>query len=169
MMKHEFEELVGMSTTPESYEKIEFVYMNSEKFGTKQEIAEFYKKKDMNGIEKEYKEITETLHRSEEFKDFLFDIAYFSRDLNGHIKQYIASNAHKIYANETTVKLLREYRNRNEEELLESVRYFAECAEHPEYKPLWENHCLTNARSFKDVLEHLIYREWWSEHAKEYA
>ena len=57
MMKQEFDKLVGMTTAPECYERIEYVYMNSEFFSNKQQIADFYKTHDMAGIERIYKGI----------------------------------------------------------------------------------------------------------------
>lgn len=54
MQKHEFEKLIGHDVSIESYEKIEIVYMESEKNFDQQGIADFYKQKDMNGIETEY-------------------------------------------------------------------------------------------------------------------
>lgn len=58
MMKHEFDSLVGIDTDPECYKKIEAVYMKfDEMFPTKESIAAFYKKHDMNGIERMYREM----------------------------------------------------------------------------------------------------------------
>jgi hypothetical protein len=60
MMKHEFEKLVGMEIDPVCYEKIEYVYMTCNFFDDvsgKQQIADFYKRYDMNGIEKMYREM----------------------------------------------------------------------------------------------------------------
>lgn len=60
MMKHEFEKLVGMEIDPVCYDKIEYVYMTCNFFDDvsgKQQIAEFYKRYDMNGIEKMYREM----------------------------------------------------------------------------------------------------------------
>lgn len=57
MMKHEFDALVGIDTDPECYKKIEAVYMQfDEMFPTKEAIVSFYKKHDMNGIERMYRE-----------------------------------------------------------------------------------------------------------------
>lgn len=57
MMKHEFDVLVGIDTDPECYRKTEAVYMQfDEMFPTKEAIASFYKKYDMNGIEHMYRE-----------------------------------------------------------------------------------------------------------------
>ena len=59
MMKYEFDNMVGITTDPACYEKIEYVYMNSDFFDDvngKQQIADFYKKHDMDGIERLYKE-----------------------------------------------------------------------------------------------------------------
>lgn len=57
MMKKEFDELVGMETDPKCYERIEEVYHGCDFFQNKQQIAEFYKKYDMNGIERMYTEV----------------------------------------------------------------------------------------------------------------
>lgn len=54
MMKCEFDELVGIVTDPDCYKRIEEVYTECDFFQTKQQIAEFYKKYDMNGIERMY-------------------------------------------------------------------------------------------------------------------
>jgi hypothetical protein len=62
MMKQEFDKLVELTTSPECYERIEWVYMNCPFFSNangKAEIAEFYKKYDMNGIERLYRETLE--------------------------------------------------------------------------------------------------------------
>lgn len=52
MMIHEFEQLTGIQVAPECWDRIEYVYMNCEQFKTKEQIADYYKKHDMNGIEK---------------------------------------------------------------------------------------------------------------------
>lgn len=52
-MKHEFESLIGHRVSFECYERIEFVYCELEHF-TKETIASFYNRYDMNGIEKLY-------------------------------------------------------------------------------------------------------------------
>lgn len=54
MQKHEFEKLIGHDVSIKCYERIETVYMESERNFDKQGIADFYKQKDMNGIETEY-------------------------------------------------------------------------------------------------------------------
>lgn len=59
MMIHEFEQLTGIQVAPECWDRIEYVYMNCEQFKTKEQIADYYKKHDMNGIEKLYKELKE--------------------------------------------------------------------------------------------------------------
>lgn len=57
MMKHEFDASVGIDTDPECYKKIEVVYRQfDEMFPTREAIAAFYKKHDMNGIERMYRE-----------------------------------------------------------------------------------------------------------------
>lgn len=57
MQKHEFENLIGHSVSHECYEKIEVVYMESERDFDKRGLAAFYKEKDMNGIEQEYRAV----------------------------------------------------------------------------------------------------------------
>ena len=64
MTKLDFDNLVGMVTDPICFERIDYVYMNSDRFNTKQEIADFYKEKDMNGIEKIYHELRNTHAKS---------------------------------------------------------------------------------------------------------
>lgn len=59
MMIHEFEQLTGIQIAPECWERIEYVYMNCDQFKTKDQIADYYKKHDMNGIEKLYRELKE--------------------------------------------------------------------------------------------------------------
>lgn len=54
MMKKEFDELVGIVTDPNCYKRIEEVYHECDFFQTKEQIANFYKKYDMNGIERMY-------------------------------------------------------------------------------------------------------------------
>lgn len=54
MMKEEFDSLVGIVTDPDCYKRIEEVYMECDFFQTKQQIADFYKEYDMNGIERMY-------------------------------------------------------------------------------------------------------------------
>lgn len=54
MLKTEFEKLVGHSVSDGCYKAIETVYMESDWDFDKKGIAEFYKKKDMAGIEQEY-------------------------------------------------------------------------------------------------------------------
>lgn len=54
MMKKEFDELVGIVTDPDCYKRIEEVYNECDFFQTKEQIVNFYKKYDMNGIERMY-------------------------------------------------------------------------------------------------------------------
>lgn len=164
MEKKEFDNLVGIDTDPKCYERIEFVYMNSDKFQTKQDIAEFYKEKDMNGIEAEYREITEAMYRDKEFKTFIADLAYYSRDLNSHIKQHLADNMCRIFKDKTVVKMLSEYRARSEKELEELIQKFEWCTRN-EGKQMWGASCLTHSDSYKAVIADMTYNEWWHEHA----
>jgi hypothetical protein len=57
MMKHEFDELVRMTTSPECYGRIEYVYMNSDRFPDKASIAAYYREHGMDGIEAIYKDL----------------------------------------------------------------------------------------------------------------
>jgi len=71
MMKCEFDNLVGITTDPACYEKIEYVYMNSDFFDDvngKQQIANFYKHYDMNGIERLYRETKAKIEAQEKAK-----------------------------------------------------------------------------------------------------
>lgn len=167
MEKKEFDKLVGIVTDPKCYERIEFVYMNSDKFQTKQDIAEFYKEKDMNGIETEYMEIKEAIYRDEAFRIFVSDLAYFSRDLNSHIKQHLADTMHQIFKDKTVVKMLSEYRVRSEKEFDELVKKF-EWAARDEEKQMWGASCITHSDSYKEVIADMTYNGWWHEHADDF-
>ncbi len=71
MMKHEFDNLVGLTTDPECYKKIEAVYMQfDEMFPTKESVAAFYKKHDMNGFERMYREALKIQKLEDELKDY---------------------------------------------------------------------------------------------------
>ena len=167
MMKHEFDELVGITTAPEAWERIEFVYMNDEEFQTKQQIADFYKEKDMNGIEWRRDEIIRKATLEKEFQGFIKDLAFFSSTYVAPIKQHLAEIAFEIYKDKTTVKLLHEYHEREEKEQEELVQNFAYYFRN-EVKPLWDNHCSTYAAHFKTVIEELTFRQWWHEHSKDF-
>ncbi len=101
MMKHEFEKLVGMDIGIDCYEKIEYVYMNSDFFDNvngKQQIANFYKHYDMNGIERLYRETKAKIKAQEKAK--LLENAYAElyeenermRRALGRIKEQIRLN-----------------------------------------------------------------------------
>lgn len=168
MMKHEFDELVGMETAPEAYKRIEYVYMNDDEFDTKQEIADFYKKHDMNGIERKYKEIIDRSTRTEEFKNFAYDLAFFSKDLVSPIKQHLAETAMEIFKNETIVKMLSEYRNRYAKEIEETARDFEMYTRDGIGGGNWNNNCLTHSGSYKDIIADLTYNKWWHENASKF-
>lgn len=71
MMKHEFDALIGMTTAPECYERIEYVYQNCPFFSEtngKQQIADFYLSYDMNGIERLYRETKKIMQDKEAIK-----------------------------------------------------------------------------------------------------
>ncbi len=101
MMKHEFDNMVGLVTDPACYEKIEYVYMNSDFFDNvngKQQIANFYKHYDMNGIERLYRETKAKIEAQEKAK--LLENAYAElyeenermRRALGRIKEQIILN-----------------------------------------------------------------------------
>lgn len=52
MRQQEFEAMIGHAVTPESYDVIEFCYMNTDKlFPTKEAVVSYYKKHDLNFFE----------------------------------------------------------------------------------------------------------------------
>jgi hypothetical protein len=57
MMKHEFEELVGITFSQENFALINYVYMHSDRFPHKAAIAAFYKEYDMRGMEAVYDDL----------------------------------------------------------------------------------------------------------------
>lgn len=171
MMKHEFDSLVGITTNPECYERIEFVYMNSNKFNTKQEIADFYKKHDMNGIENIYKELLESeerkqVIRSDEFKSFINDLAVFADGYVNEIKNHLVDIAITTFQDKTVVTLLHQYVVRVQKEQDDLIHNMLWDIEHPESKTDLNNSCLTNAASYKTVLADLLVNEWWHEQCK---
>ena len=68
MMKQEFDNLVGIRTDPDCYERIEYVYMNCDLINNKEHIARIYNKYDMNGIESIYHTITGSARSVEEME-----------------------------------------------------------------------------------------------------
>lgn len=167
MMKHEFDNLVGITTDPDCYERIEQVYMNSEKFNSKQEIADFYKKHDMNGIEKLYKEMIEKNNRTAEFKEFIQDLAFFADGYVEEIKKHLADTANDIFQNKTLVLLLSEYRIRRSKEKVELAK---KMMDYIQYENLREyglsNNCLSNSDHYKTVLAGILVDGWWHEQNK---
>lgn len=80
MMKHEFDALVGITTDPECYKKIEAVYMQfDEMFPTKEAIVSFYKKHDMNGIERMYCEALKIQQLEQQLKELRCPVIEGSR------------------------------------------------------------------------------------------
>lgn len=57
MLKKEFDNLVGIVTDPDCWVRIAEVYNECDFFQNHYQIAEFYKKYDMNGIERMYTEV----------------------------------------------------------------------------------------------------------------
>ena len=163
MMKHEFDNLIGITTAPEAYEKIEFVYMNSDRFQTKQELATFYKENDMNGIETIYKELvdnedikTKKLLNTSEFKAYIEDLAYFSESYVDSIKEKLIESAVSNFQNKTIVKLLSEYRTRKLKEEKEHFRDFLHSLEYGAIS--LSNDCMTNSSHYRTVLYDLLIR-----------
>jgi hypothetical protein len=73
MLKREFEERLGMSVDPACYDHIAFVYTHCPLFSEvngKQEIADFYKRFEMNGIERLYHALKETFALMKEDKSY---------------------------------------------------------------------------------------------------
>jgi predicted transcriptional regulator len=169
MMKHEFEKLVGMTIDPACYERIEFVYTNSEQFSNtngKQEIADFYKKHDMNGIEKLYKELVEEETRTEEFKQFVSDLATFADGYVEEIKQHLVEIAMDTFKNKTIVNLLHEYAIRKAKEQKNLADDFRSALQYPDLNISFSNNCLTNAGHYKTVIAGLLVDEWWHKQNK---
>lgn len=185
MEKKEFDKLVGITTAPECYERIEFVYMNSDIFSEKQQIADFYKAHDMAGIERIYKHILDYTMTFEQQKnkiaalqaeiaaakpttpaemsdEFIADLAAFSKAYIDEIRIALARNAGNIAKDATIARLLHECNARAKEE----------CAEHEkevqfairnncELRP--SNNCLTHSSSYRDVLYDLLKPYWEGE------
>lgn len=168
MMKEEFEKKIGFEVSLKDYEKIEFVYMNSDDFKTKDDIVNFYKMYKMDGIKKEYEKILEAIQYDKEFKEYLKNLAYYSEDLVAPIKGYLAKNIYKFFKDKTIVKMLAEYKTRKEKEIEDLARNFQMYSQNNEIEPLWNNNCLSHSSSYKDVIADMTFREWWSKHSKEY-
>ena len=166
MMKHEFEKLVGMTIDPDCYERIEFVYTNSEQFSNsngKQEIADFYKKHDMNGIEKLYKELLDNETRTEEFKQFISDLATFADGYVEEIKKHLVEIAMSTFKDKTVVNLLHEYAVRKAKEQKTLADNFRNALQNPDLNISFSNNCLTNANHYKTVIAGILVNEWWHE------
>lgn len=162
MMKHEFENLVGMTIDPACYERIEYVYMNSDKFNSKIDIAEFYKEKDMNGIEKIYQDLIAKETLTEEFKQYISDLAMFAESYNEEIKKHLAEISRETFKNKTIVKMLHEYSERlvkEKQQLLDdfwwNIRNADDCGIR------FSNNSLTNSFSYKTVIAGFIVDDWW--------
>lgn len=164
MMIHEFERLTGIAPAPECWERIEYVYMNCDEFRTKEDIAEFYKKHDMNGIEKKYNELMEKVRYDDEMKEFLTDLACFAEGYVTEIKQHLAEIAKDIFRDKTIRKMLHEYRIRKEKEQHDLMMEYVSAVFHD--MPVSDSHCLTNSKSFRDVLAALLVDEWWREECR---
>lgn len=162
MMKQEFDALIGFETNPKCYERIEFVYMNHGNFVTEQQIADFYKENDMNGIEELYEELcSKEIINKEEFRNFLRNLADFSSNYNGLIKQYLADNMYEYFRDKTLVGILDQYVARADEERQTLYKQFEWLTRNDGMDVGWSNHSLTNAEHFKTVLEELTFKKWW--------
>lgn len=183
MMKAEFDKLVGLTTSPESYERIEFVYMNSGFFSNKQQIADFYKAQDMNGIERLYKEIVKQFEQKEALQmeinslkveiaaiqrpveaaqitdELVDDLAIFSETYIERIRVAIIQNAGQIAKNATLVHLLHEYAVRLTSERRNYARSVMDAVKHgAEFHQ--NSNILTHANSYRQVIEDLL-RPYW--------
>lgn len=164
MMIHEFAKLTGIEPAPECWERIEYVYMNCDEFKTKQDIAEFYKKHDMNGIEKKYQELMESMRFKDEMKEFLADLAFFANGYVAEIKNHLAQIAKEIFRDKTIRRMLREYRVRCEKEQQDLTNDFMSAVFHG--IEVRDGNPLTNASSFRNVIAALLIDEWWHEQCK---
>lgn len=159
MMINEFAELTGITPAPEAWERIEYVYMNCDEFQTKQDIAEFYKKHDMNGIEKKYHELLDEIRYKEEMKEFIADLAYFSTDYVNEIKNHLAKIAKDIFKDKTIRHLLHEYKVRSEKKQQELIREFEFAMWHE--SEVNYSDVLQGADAIKQTLNILLIDEWW--------
>lgn len=165
MMKREFDELVGITTAPEAYERIEFVYMNCDEFQTKQQIADFYKEKDMNGIEQKYKEITEKILWEAEFRQLVEDVCFYSEGLVVEIRQHLLDKIYDIYKDKTLVRLFREYKVRYEEQQKRTLMDAMSYLKHG-FEMKWKDDIIINAGHFRTVIASLTYDTWWHEQCR---
>lgn len=156
MMKHEFDALVGLTTDPVAYEKVEFVYMNSDKFNNKQELVNFYKEKDMNGIETIYKELLTAITRTEEFKLFISDLVFFAKNYVESIRKQLAEDAQNIFQDKTIVAMLHEYSVRSNKEQKDLENSFLHAVKYGHDGVTFSNNCLTNANSYGIVLADIL-------------
>ena len=163
MMKQEFDHLVGITTDPACYERIEFVYMNSSRFPDKKAIADFYQEHDMQGIESVYHELCLAPDtKSKEFQQYLEDLVLFAEFYVEEIRMHLLEIAVDAYKDKTIVHLLREHADRREKErkaLLEDFRYALKT---PGESPSLGNKALTRSDHYRTVLSGLLIDEWWS-------
>lgn len=124
MEKREFDKLVGMDTAPECYERIEYVYMNDNEFSTKQQIADFYKKYDMNGIEKKYQKLLEAA-KGTSLEVFANEVTACSSQWVIKMRHYMAANIKEWYNNEFVVQLFDEWQKnkiKHESDLIQETK-----------------------------------------------
>lgn len=69
MMKKEFESAVGFEVCEDVFERINEVYMECEFFTNKEQLYNFYKHYDMNGIERMYKMAIMNKRNEEEIRE----------------------------------------------------------------------------------------------------
>lgn len=182
MEKKEFDKLVGITTAPECYERIEHVYMNSDLFNNKQQIADFYKANDMAGIERVYKGILAHREAIENLEnevgalkaeittiqrpvvpvkisdELVNDLAIFSETYVERIRIAIIQNAGQIAKDPTIIHLLHEYAIRKQQERTDYARDVMNAIKGMEFRP--SNNCLTHTGSYRDVIDDLL-RPYW--------
>jgi hypothetical protein len=91
--KREFEERIGFEVSSECYERVDFVYTYCPFFSEvdgKNKIAEFYLRRNMNGIERLYKVTLGILRMEKELNGF--------RKEREAVRRYIAANWKKASA-----------------------------------------------------------------------
>ena len=69
MMQSEFEAGIGYEVPTYVFEKVEFVYMNSDFFSCKEQVYSFWKKYDLNGFERMVPDIMAKLNAQKKVKE----------------------------------------------------------------------------------------------------
>lgn len=105
--------------------------------------------------------------QTDEFNDFINNLAYYSADLNPYIKQHLAEKALEIYKDKIIVWMLSEFCKLDLKVRITIANHFRGVFE-GEKMPLQEDYHKIHAEAYKMVIADLIYLKWWKEHADEY-